>query len=159
MSEELRDIITAIDKFESDLGFAAPEVIPDHIERLRGRVRGIFEEARNAGSEPAKVIVVVEQRGEHVSERRYRGVVPGNGDYGQLQLATDDGEAAIYQPQAWLSWREDGHEAPDATARALGIAKRALERIAATEGSVVDPAALWQIAQEAVEGIFAETEL
>jgi hypothetical protein len=40
----LDEIIKAIDRFESNLGFTAPELIGMRIEELRSQVRGIFEE-------------------------------------------------------------------------------------------------------------------
>lgn len=40
---QLEAVLAAIDKFESDLGFTAPELTGMRIEQLRGMVRGVFE--------------------------------------------------------------------------------------------------------------------
>lgn len=45
---ELDQVLAAIDKFESDLGFTAPEMIPMRIGLLREMVRDVFE----PGDEP-----------------------------------------------------------------------------------------------------------
>ena len=47
MSPLEKDVIAAIDKFERDLGFTAPELTSMRIEQLRGTVRSIFEEIAN----------------------------------------------------------------------------------------------------------------
>jgi hypothetical protein len=48
MSEIRDEILAAIDRFERDLGFTAPELIGMRIDELRGMVRGAFEEADDA---------------------------------------------------------------------------------------------------------------
>src|ERR1019366_1114357 len=40
---EIDQVLAAIDKFESDLGFTAPELIPMRIGQLREMVRDVFE--------------------------------------------------------------------------------------------------------------------
>src|ERR1700759_838332 len=123
---QLRDIIAAIDKFERDLGFAAPEVIPDHIERLRNHVRGIFEfygpdldEDEDDEDEPAKVIVVTTDAGREI---RYAAPDFGILHDGTLIIGTRiadgiDGVtgagidkltvAAAYAPGRWAVVRKD----------------------------------------------------
>jgi hypothetical protein len=41
------EVLTAIGKFERDLGFTAPEMFPVRIAQLRAMVRGIFEPAED----------------------------------------------------------------------------------------------------------------
>ncbi len=43
ITDHQADVLAAIDKFESDLGFTAPELTGMRIDELRGMVRGIFE--------------------------------------------------------------------------------------------------------------------
>jgi hypothetical protein len=68
---EIDQVLAAIDKFESDLGFTAPELIPMRIGQLREMVRDVFEATgsedgddwfevgdANAGTSPAQFALV-----------------------------------------------------------------------------------------------------
>jgi hypothetical protein len=106
---------------------------------------------------PPKVIVVVEApTGDRAPlERRYLAhEADDHRDYGFLRIRRDDRVIAGYSQGHWASFREDGATVPDATVRALGIAKRALEavtRVSAAADAI-------QLATDALGEIFAETE-
>lgn len=63
------------------------------------------------------------------------------------------GIIGAYAEGCWRSVRYDGTTEPDGTARALAIAKRALEAIAHSRPEKPD-----DVAQQALDEIFAETE-
>lgn len=139
-------------------------------ERIRQAWRDVYDAVilsagvmtrEDQDARPAKVFIVTEQRGQIVTERRY--VADSfDADSSGLDIIRDGRVVAAYPgEQTWLSVREDGAEVPDATARALGIAKHALEAVVAVAKAgagdiTVTPE---QIAAEALEEIFAETEL
>jgi hypothetical protein len=104
-----------------------------------------------------KVIVVVEAPvGDRAPlERRYLAhEADDHRDYGFLRIRRDDRVIAGYSQGHWASFREDGATVPDATVRALGIAKRALEAVARiSDGNVAV-----KLAMDALDEIFAETE-
>jgi hypothetical protein len=106
---------------------------------------------------PAKVIVVVEApAGDRAPvERRYLAhEADDHRDYGVLRIRRDDRVIAGYSGGQWASFREEGATVPDATVRALGIAKRALEAVT----RISDPNVAIQLATDALGEIFAETE-
>lgn len=105
------------------------------------------------GNEPAKVIVVTEAGGR---ERRY-AATQWDDSGSRLVILRKGHPVASYPMGGELGVREDGAEVPDATARALGIAKTALEQIRRSADGT--PASvLTSIAQNASEEIYAETE-
>ena len=107
------------------------------------------------GSEPAKVVIVTQATGQ---ERRYNAPHFGQLADGTLVIGGRTGDdldvIAAYAPGHWARVHKDGAALPGTIEEALDIAKHALERIAATHGSVVDTATLWKIAQDAVGAIF-----
>lgn len=116
------------------------------------------------GSEPAKVIVVTEESGR---ERRYSAEMFGTLYDGSGTLVVGDGGSpgdpltrvvAVYAKREWKFAREDGAEVPDATARALGIAKRALQAIRAEAEKRGDAEFFGVCADNALGEIFTETE-
>jgi hypothetical protein len=84
-----------------------------------------------AEPEPAKVIVVTEPKGDGSSGRelRYDANQAHVTDWGQLSILRKGREVGGHQAPGWLSWRDEDALVPDATAKALGIAKRALTGI------------------------------
>jgi hypothetical protein len=89
--------------------------------------------------EPAKVIIVTEiPIGDRPPvERRYAAVTWTEHVDHVLEIRADEdeerkGRVATYQPNAWLSVREDGALMPDSTALKLANAMRALRVIAGT---------------------------
>lgn len=103
------------------------------------------------GSEPPKVIIVTEASGR---ERRF--TADGfDGDTSGLDVRRDDRVIATYPGEhSWLSAREDGATVPDATVRALAVAKGALEAVA----QISDPNVAVKLAMDALDEIYAETE-
>lgn len=82
--------------------------------------------------QPAKVIIVTEASGK---ERRYQAPDFGTLRDGTLLIGDKDadrmmtGIVAAYPPGHWSSVREDGAEADDVQAKALGITRSALSQI------------------------------
>ena len=121
----------------------------------------VDEDAPGSEPTPAKVIVVVEPRGEGRTVERYYAADGFDADTSGLDIARDGHVIASYPGEhSWLSVREDGALVPDGTAKALGIARRALEEIARTVLEKDDERrALVATARDALEEIFTETEL
>lgn len=126
----------------------------------------VVDRWREAGDEPepAKVIVVTEASGR---ERRFDADSwDGSSGDGGLDVhrtsREEDPIVAHYAHGAWLSVREDGAEVPDATKRALGIAKAALREIdeRANDGGEqpFGRPEIGTIAHDALEEIWTETE-
>jgi hypothetical protein len=89
------------------------------------------EDAPGSGSQPETVIVVTEAgpHGKPGRELRYDANQADTSEYGILRILRKGHPVGEHQSPGWLSWREDGALVPDATVRALGIAKRALSEI------------------------------
>jgi hypothetical protein len=115
-------------------------------------------------AESATVIVVTEAGG-----RQVRYALPHFGELrnGELVIGRhldddkqDDKQIqvdVIYPPGEWKRAAKDGAEVPEdlSTARALGIAKRALEAVT----RISDPNVAIKLAADALEEIYAETDL
>lgn len=157
MSEKL----VSVRKDDLDILVAActshlPDGTPQEVAEAFARLLGAWDDASAApASEPAKVIVVTETGGR---ERRFAADSwdRSSGD-GALDVhrtsREEDPIVAHYTHGAWLSVREDGAEVPDATAKALGIAKAALEEIQDEPHVGFGP----ERARKALDEIFAET--
>jgi hypothetical protein len=123
----------------------------------------VDEDAPGSEPKPAKVIIVTEQPvGDRAPvERRFAAdEMDDHSGYGHLRIRRDGRHIATYNAGAWRSVREDETEVPDSTAKALGIAKEALEEIARTVLEKDDERReLVATARDALEEIFTETEL
>jgi hypothetical protein len=99
---------------------------------------------------PPKIFVVTEGGGR---ERRFTADGFSHTLLG-ITVKRDEKAIAFYPTGSYVAVREDGATVPDATARALDIAKRALEAVT----RISDPNVAIQLATDALGEIFTETE-
>lgn len=115
-----------------------------------------------------KTVIVTEHNG---GERHYRAddwdadgehrlAVSRQASAGETSV-TEHRIVAEYAPGAWLSVRESGAEVPDATVRALGIARAALGRILDASGNADEPFGrpeVTAIARDGLSGSYDEED-
>lgn len=106
--------------------------------------------------QPANVIIVTEVPigDRQPVERRYAADKWDENADG-VSILRAGHVVARYRYGAWMSARENDATVPDATARALGIAKRALEAVT----RISDPNVAIKLATDALDEIFAELDL
>lgn len=139
---------------------AEDDAAADAAREIYDECAGALERALATHPEAAKVFIVTEQRGQIVTERRY-AADSFDADSSGLDVIRDGRVVAAYPGEhTWLSVREDGAEVPDATARALAIARKALQEIASPADDTISDLAedLMATASVALEDIWTETE-
>lgn len=114
-------------------------------------------------SENAKTVVVDIRAGDRIDRQAYAADDWKSDEHDGLTVTRDGRHVAEFAPGQWLSVRDGGAWAPDVTARALGIARKALRDIL---GELCDDpgspdevlSKIESLANEALDAIFAETE-